>query len=151
MCVCVCVCALKVLLPKGNGRDVLLTGIAKRAGACAFARTMCCVCYAPVRLPHSPLRVADLVQSRPGTLPLRLLVQLQLLQGPCHGAPTSCSGLDEALSCLGVREPRVLGLRHHPFNELRPNVLRSRRSQVGRVRGWRRDSRRPLLQDGKVP
>ena len=34
----------KALLPKGNGRDVLLMGIAKRAGACACACSMWCVC-----------------------------------------------------------------------------------------------------------
>ena len=122
----------KALLSKGNGRDVLLTGIAKWAGACACARSMCCVCYAPARRSGSSPRVADQAQSRSGDpLLLRLLVQLQLPQGPRHGAPGSWSGLDEALPCLGMREPHVLGLRHHPSDELRPDVMRSRKPQVG--------------------
>ena len=44
---------LKALLPEGKGRDVLLTGIAKRAGVCGcvravcFACAACCACHAP--------------------------------------------------------------------------------------------------------
>ena len=52
-------------------------GIAKRAGVCACARALCCACYAPVRQPGLPQRLAGFVQCRSWELPLCLLVQLQ--------------------------------------------------------------------------
>ena len=50
VCVCVCVCQCvsvsvpKALLPKGNGREVLLTGIAKQVGVYVCACSVRCVC-----------------------------------------------------------------------------------------------------------
>ena len=91
-------------------RGCLAYGNSKTGRVCAcacFVLRAACVyapSWRPVLLPH----VAGLVQGRSGDpLPLRLLVQLQFPQGPCHGAPGSCSRLNEALSCLGVREPRI--------------------------------------------
>ena len=63
---------LKVLLPEGKGRDVLLMGIAKWAGVCVRVRALC---YAPVWRLGAPQRLVGVVQGRPGDpLPLRLLV-----------------------------------------------------------------------------
>ena len=72
--------------------------------------------------PGSPRRLAGLVQGRfADPLPLCLL-QLQLPQGPRHGAPWSCSTLHEALSCRSMRKPHFVELHHHLSVELRPNV-----------------------------
>ena len=49
---CVVWCGVpKALLPDGNGRDVLLTGIAKRVGACACACSVWRACTAAGRVP----------------------------------------------------------------------------------------------------
>ena len=48
-CVCVHACVPKALFPEGNGQDVLLTGIAKREGVCACARSVGQLCGSWVR------------------------------------------------------------------------------------------------------
>ena len=100
---------LKALSPEGNGWDVLLTGIAKRAGACACARALLRT-YAAAGFGRAFGRFSSTPSWEP--LPLRLLMQLQLTDCPRHGALWPWSGLDEALSCLDVGEPHSVGPCH---------------------------------------
>ena len=91
--------------------------------------------------------------SKPSRGPLAapLVGAVVLPAGPTPGAPGSCSGLDEALSCLGLREPHELRLLHHLSDELRPDVMRPRQSHVGHTQGRHGDGCHPLLQDGRAP
>ena len=87
---------LTELLPKGNGRGVLLTHSKTGRGVRVCVLYVACV-YAPAWRPGLPLRPASLVESRLGDpLPLRLLVQLR----GAHALvpPVSYSCLNEALS-----------------------------------------------------
>ena len=63
---------------------------------------VCALCVARARQLGSPLRPVVSVHGCSGdSLSLRLLVLLQLLQGPHHGAPGSCWDLAHCLTTLG--------------------------------------------------
>ena len=67
----------KAVLPKGNGEDVLLTGIAKRAGVCVCVRALCGLCVRTCAAGRLALTYGGSSSKPPGDpFPLRLLVQL---------------------------------------------------------------------------
>ena len=130
-----------------NDRELLLTGIAKRAGVCGCA---CALWYAPARWPGSPCVWRASFKAVLGTL-CRSACWCSCRSRRAHamvppGPAWALMRPSFALAC----ESHTLwdSVTTRPMN--RPDVMRSRQSQVGRAQGRRCDGHRPLLQDGWV-